>query len=153
MLENTNQTGGSKTIEEYINELVKPQYKNTENYKKFIVASTKKFAEYWWKSTLLGIHNSGVKTRLGRTTIMAGIGHTGGDPKLYKDSLYKGRFYTHHSIINSEKGHDIAKLEPALAGDEKEKDWMTAYWDNFIKGTNKAKDFLDAINERQFRYN
>lgn len=135
--------GKSKSISKYIDELVKPQYKDTDNYKKFIVATTKMFAESWWKATLIAINKSGVKTRLGRTTIIVMMVHTGGNIKAYSESLFKGKFY--NRIKDKSKIDEIARLEPYIAGADKEKDWLYAFWKNFKNDIHIAQDFIAKL--------
>lgn len=140
-------------ISAVIDTLVKPQYKDTEQYKKFVTCTTTMFAENWFKSMLLGIKNSGVKTRLGRTAIIAVIGHTGGDPKLYAKSLLAGRFYVKVEKSGLPVDH-FTSLEPAVAGADKEVEWVKEYFshwkkDDYKGNLNKAAAFVDYANRNE----
>lgn len=133
-----------------IKNLCDDKNKGTENYIKFVKAQTKFFAERWWLAAIWGIYKSGVKTKLGMGAIGATIGHTGGFPKeMQTGGLVAGKLYSWCTDVD-----EIAKLEPSVAGPDKEKDWIIAYFSK-IKSSIKtrwpgiaceAEDFKDQAN-------
>lgn len=55
-----------------------------------------------------------------------------------------GNFYWR--LKDKSKVDEIAKLEPAVAGADKERDWIKAFWENFRNDINIAQDFLAKVN-------
>lgn len=125
--------------------ILSPSNKGTEEYKKMVRASTKIYRDNWWEAILWGIYNSGVKSKLGMGVIARWMGLTGGFKNLCQKSLRAGLFY--NNISNAD---EVVKLEPAVAGQDKEKDWIIAYNKNYSKKwgawTDCANDFINAAN-------
>ena len=138
-------TINGKSLHAEMKRILSTSNKGTEEYKKMVRASTKIYRDNWWEAILWGIYNSGVKSKLGMGVIARWMGLTGGFKNLCKKSLRAGLFY--NNISNAD---EVVKLEPAVAGQDKEKDWIIAYNKNYSKAwgawTKCANDFINAAN-------
>lgn len=138
-------TINGKSLYAEMKRILSTSNKGTEEYKKMVRASTKIYRDNWWEAILWGIYNSGVKTKLGMGLIARWMGLTGGFKNLCQKSLRAGLFYTSVSNVD-----EVSKLEPAVAGADKEKDWIISYSQNHSKKwdawANCSNDFINAAN-------